>query len=146
MTFRGVVMVALLLLAVLTSPRAEAVSPAKQCRRLCKSAIAECVVAGQPRRVCKRQIHHACRREGPQVCGTIQCGGFAGSPCPGGSFCELPAGRCCCDFPGVCIADPCTLRCGAAETPVCGCDGATYGNDCERRCAGVSKAHDGSCP
>jgi hypothetical protein len=73
------------------------------------------------------------------VCGTI-----VGIPCPEGSFCELPPDTCSsADLAGVCVphADACTLD----WNPVCGCDGLTYGNDCERQSAGVSKAHDGEC-
>jgi hypothetical protein len=73
------------------------------------------------------------------VCGTI-----AGLGCPDGHFCELPPDACSsADLAGVCVpvAEACTLD----WNPVCGCDGRTYGNDCERQAAGVSKHHDGEC-
>jgi hypothetical protein len=73
------------------------------------------------------------------VCGTI-----VGIPCPDGSFCELPPDTCSsADLGGTCVpvAEACTLD----WNPVCGCDGRTYGNDCERRAAGVSKHRDGEC-
>jgi hypothetical protein len=72
-----------------------------------------------------------------------RCGGIAGVPCVEGRFCELPTGHCCCDFQGECVDVP--QGCPDVYDPVCGCDGQSYGNDCERRAAQVSKAHDGAC-
>jgi hypothetical protein len=72
------------------------------------------------------------------------CGGFAGLACAAGEICETPPGQCCCDFFGTCVAQP--QVCSAIYLPVCGCDRKTYGNDCERQAAGVSKDFDGACP
>ena len=72
------------------------------------------------------------------------CGGFAGLPCAAGEICETPPGHCCCDYSGTCAVRP--QVCAMIYQPVCGCDGTTYSNDCERQLAGVSKDFDGACP
>jgi len=72
------------------------------------------------------------------------CGGFAGLPCAAGEICETPPGHCCCDYSGTCAVKP--QVCAMIYQPVCGCDGTTYSNDCERQVAGVSKDFDGACP
>jgi hypothetical protein len=77
-------------------------------------------------------------------CRPSACGMFAGATCPDGEFCEFPPGTCgAADVGGECVAGP--TPCPRIYRPVCGCDGVTYGNDCNRRNAQVPKLHDGSC-
>jgi Kazal-type serine protease inhibitor-like protein len=78
------------------------------------------------------------------VYGDAVCGTIVGIPCGGGTFCELPEDTCSsADLAGVCV--PVGVACPQYWEPVCGCDGVTYGNDCERGVAGAQKAHDGAC-
>jgi hypothetical protein len=61
------------------------------------------------------------------------CGGFAGTLCPAGKFCDYEAGSCGHgDALGTCQAIPtaCTLEC----TNACGCDGQSYCNACPGAC------------
>ncbi|WP_426441849.1 Kazal-type serine protease inhibitor family protein [Bradyrhizobium genosp. P] len=73
-----------------------------------------------------------------------ECGGIAGLQCGPGEFCQFKPGTCGrFDLLGTCTRKP--RFCNKIFRPVCGCDGKTFGNDCERQAAGVSKAHDGKC-
>jgi hypothetical protein len=76
------------------------------------------------------------------------CGGLAGQACPSKSqFCEYPIGHCgkIPDDLGICVTTG-AVACPAIYAPVCGCDQQTYGNDCERQAAGISKLSEGACP
>jgi hypothetical protein len=74
------------------------------------------------------------------------CGGFVNAQCDKGLFCEYSE---CSASAGVCekIPDVCELDQDKAKAiiEVCGCDGETYKNDCERKRAGARKDHDGPC-
>jgi len=72
------------------------------------------------------------------------CGGFLGIPCPDGQFCKYPMGSCFwADHFGVCTPIP--QGCPEIYDPVCGCDGVTYGNECEADAARVTVDHPGEC-
>jgi Kazal-type serine protease inhibitor domain len=96
------------------------------------------------RRAARVALDHrdACHPAGGQE--GAMCGGIAGLPCDKGLFCEPPTNTChVADVAGVCRRIP--EVCFAIAAPVCGCDGKTYGNDCERQVAGVARAHAGAC-
>jgi len=73
------------------------------------------------------------------------CGGIQGLACPQSQFCDINMPNVCggADLSGICRVPP--QACALIYAPVCGCDGITYGNDCERQAARMQLDHPGEC-
>jgi hypothetical protein len=113
------------------------IAPVCGCNGKTYSNLCEAEVAG---------ISVAMRGECRRVCGTI-AGLGCEPPSPGLfplEFCDLAPFQCdTADAAGRCSIVP--AACPEVHQPVCGCDGVTYANDCERKRQQAQKAHDGTC-
>jgi hypothetical protein len=72
------------------------------------------------------------------------CGGKDAITCNSALWCQKAEGQCAvADAPGKC--DKPVTFCMRVSRPVCGCNGKTYANDCERQRVKVQLDHAGAC-
>lgn len=103
----------------------------------------DCATCGMFWQCTQGYCEEACDAIPPEVleCSTPQAECIANSDCGTGAYCATPDGSC--GVGGKCIAAP--DFCPEFLSPVCGCDGKTYGNACKAAQAGVNVAKNGSC-
>lgn len=75
------------------------------------------------------------------------CGPILNGQCDAGDLCDIKS--CGIGATGTCVTQPTPDKCYDYHylpvSPVCGCDGKTYGNDCLRLAAGTALEHSGAC-
>jgi hypothetical protein len=72
------------------------------------------------------------------------CGGKEAITCNSALWCQKTEGQCAVpEAPGKCDKAP--TFCMRVSRPVCGCNGKTYANDCERQRVKVQLDHTGAC-
>lgn len=74
-----------------------------------------------------------------------QCGARAGDTCNASEYCAYRAGQYCGQADAQATCQPRPQGCVALYSPVCGCDGRTYGNSCEAASSGTGVYGTGEC-
>ena len=82
--------------------------------------------------------HHTCPAETP-------CGGFVGATCSAAEYCAYAPGQMCGAADAQATCKPRPDNCSIDGTPVCGCDGHTYGNACQAAAHGTGLSSLASC-
>jgi hypothetical protein len=108
-----------------------------------RAVVNEPCVAMRGRLLARRPLHvrRFVARQDPCAAGAACDACTTNDDCDPTRYCAKPPASC--DAAGTCTVRP--DACTHLEDPVCGCDGATYGNRCGAAAAGTNVAHAGAC-